>query len=203
MKFLTGVLSEDTIKELNQKLGDDLLKQVDEKLGDFKVDIGKEKLIPKAVFDADKEKLKKQVSDRDEQLKKLLKEAEDNAGLQAKIKEMQTANDAAKAEYEKSLKSVREDFAYERALAGYKPKNVKALGALIDRSKLTFEGEDTLEVKGLKEQVEALKKSDAYLFEGTNPGVSTPQNPPVGDDAAKLAADAKLRECFGIKTEAK
>ena len=38
MKFLTGVLSEDTIKELNQKLGDDLLKQVDEKLGDFKVD---------------------------------------------------------------------------------------------------------------------------------------------------------------------
>ena len=34
MNFLQGMLSEDTIKELNEKLGEELLKQVNEKIGD-------------------------------------------------------------------------------------------------------------------------------------------------------------------------
>lgn len=49
MKFLTKILSEETLSGLKEKLGEDLVKQVDAKLGEYSVDIAKEKLIPKAM----------------------------------------------------------------------------------------------------------------------------------------------------------
>ncbi len=205
MKFLEKFLSDETIKELNTKLGDDLVGQINAKLGDYSIDIGKEKLIPKVVFDADKKALKDQLAERDSQLKELKEKAKDNADLTAKIAELETANKNSKTAYEKSLMETKQTYAYETALAGVKAKNVKALSGLIDKSKITYEDNGTggYTVKGLSEQIEALKKSDAYLFEGNNPNTPAPQNPPANNDAVKAAQDAKLNGCFGLPTEGK
>lgn len=198
MNFLKGLLSDDTIKELNEKLGEDLLKQVDEKLGDYKIDAGKEKLIPKIVFDTDKDKLKKQIEERDTQLKTLLKASEDNASLQAKISEMQTVNEQAKKEYEQSLLAIKRNNAYEKELAGFKPKNLKALDALINKENVKYEEKnDEIIISGLKEQIDALRKSDGYLFDGDNTDIPNPQNPPATDELSK-AQDNKLRGYFGL-----
>jgi len=133
MKFLKDLLSDETFNELNEKLGDDLVKQVDEKLGNFKVSAGKEKLIPKAVFDTEKAELKKQLEQRDTQLNELLGKVKDNDSLTLQIKEMKEANDKITADYEAKLKAQSQTYAYEKALADFKPKNLKALDGVIDK----------------------------------------------------------------------
>lgn len=205
MKFLEKLLSDETLKELKTKLGDDLVGQIDAKIGDYSIDIGKEKLIPKAVFDTDKQALKNQLAERDSQLKELKEKAKGNEELTAKIAELETANKNSKAAYEKSLTETKQAYAYDTALACVKARNAKALSGLIDKSKITYEdnGSGGYIVKGLSEQIEALKKSDAYLFEGNNPNTPAPQNPPANDEAAKAAQDARLNGCFGIPNEGK
>ena len=197
MKFLANLLSEETLKELNEKLGDDLIKQVDEKLGDYKISAGKEKLIPKAVYDNDKAELKKLLDERDAQLKDLSTKAKDNEALTAQIKELQESNKQSIADYEAKLTAQSQKHAYDNALASYKPKNINALNGVIDKSKLVYKevnGEYTIE--GLEDQIIALKKSDAYLFEGTTPTTPNPQNHNNLDKPHD--ADNALRESFGL-----
>lgn len=198
MNFLGQMLSEKTLNEIKAKLGEDLIKQVDEKLGDFSINLGEEKLIPKAVFDTDKDKLKKQLEERDKQLSELKKSA--NEELTAKISDLEKVNKANKDAYEKALLETRQNYALSNAISNSKPKNSKALEALLDKGKITFEEDanGNFTIKGLDEQVEALKKSDAYLFEGatTSP---MPQNPP----APQPSGNAALRSAFGLKTETK
>ncbi|MBQ7348599.1 MAG: hypothetical protein IJW47_01250, partial [Clostridia bacterium] len=54
-------------------------------------------------------------------------------------------------------------------------------------------------VKGVTEQVDEIKKSDSYLFDGLAQGSPNPQNPPTQEP--KPDADAKLRGFFGLDTE--
>lgn len=203
MKFIKGMLSEDTMKELNEKLGPDLVKQVNEKLGDYAISPGKEKWIPKTVYDEDKAALKKQVEDRDKELGDLKKASKDNAELQAKITELQDSIKAKDTEYQKALTETRQKSALSGAILGAKAKNPKALEALLDKSKITYEddGNGGYTVKGFTEQVDAIKKSDAYLFDGHAQGSPNPQNPPTQDP--KPAGDATLRGCFGLDSENK
>ena len=197
MKFLQNLLSEETIKELNEKLGEDLVKQVDEKIGDYKINPGKEKLIPKTVYDTDKAELKKLLDDRDSQLKDLSNKAKDNEGLVAQIKTLQDANKQSIADYEAKLTAQSQKYAYEKALAGFKPRNINALDGVIDKSKLSYkENNGEFSVEGLNEQIEALKKSDAYLFEGSMPTTPNPQNHNNLDKPTD--ADNALREAFGL-----
>lgn len=177
MKFLTKLLSEETIKELNEKLGEDLVNQINQKVGDYSIDVGKEKLIPKAVFDDEKKHLKEQLAERDNQLKELGEKAKGNADFELQIKNLQDANKKAQEDYDAKLKETREAYGFKDALAEFKPKNITALSALIDKTKLTY-AEDGKVIAGLSEQVEALKKSDAYLFDiaQPKPGTGNPQN---------------------------
>lgn len=67
----------------------------------------------------------------------------------------------------------------ELALLGAKAKNTKAARALLDESKISLDGDNLL---GMNEQIEAIKKENAYLFDD-----GKPQNPPApyqGDPAA-------------------
>ena len=59
------------------------------------------------------------------------------------------------------MAALRLDAALDAAIHGAKGRNPKAIKALIDRDKLELRDDGTL--KGL--DLEALKKSDAYLFE--------------------------------------
>lgn len=186
MKFLEKLLSEATYKKLTEQLGEELTKQINEKVKDFTVDFANEKMIPKAVFDAEREKAKshsEQIAERDKQLAELAEKAKGNDSLLLQIKELQEANIQAKADYETKAKEMTQSYAFKSALSQFKPKNARALEALIDRQKLTFDEKDgAFEVAGLKEQIEALQKSDAYLFENVAAqGAGAPQINPLGN----------------------
>lgn len=88
----------------------------------------------------------------------LKKNNTDNEKLQATITEHEST--ITRLQQEASQK----DFNYklEDTLKGSKAKNIKALKGLLDLDKVKLDGE---ELKGLTEQLEALKESDSYLFE--------------------------------------
>ena len=107
-----------------------------------------------------------QITERDRQLKELKDKVTDNAELTKQIADLQTANATAKSNYEKTVAEMKENFALNNSVRDSKAKNVKAVIALLDRSKIKMDGDNLI---GLKEQIEALQKSDAYLFEEEDP----------------------------------
>jgi len=153
-------------KTLKDILGDDLYKQVKEKLGDTEVTIvdSNDPMVPKRRLDeviAERNRYKEQVDERDTQLADLKTGAKDNEVLKAQIADLQAKNKQAAEDHEKQLKDQRFAFAVERAVAKADARNVKAVVALLDASKISLDGENLL---GFDEQVTALKKSDPFLF---------------------------------------
>lgn len=128
--------------------------------------------IPKPRFDEvneAKKKLEEELKNRDEQLEELKKI--DAEGLKAQIEKLQKENQDAKKQYEAELSQVRLNNAIEMALVAAKAKNIKAVKALLDLSKIKLDGENLI---GFKEQVDVLKQADdsKFLFEETQ---SNPQ----------------------------
>lgn len=153
-------------KTLKDILGDDLYKQVKEKLGDTEVIVvdPNDPMVPKRRLDeviAERNRYKEMVEERDSQLADLKTWAKDNEALKAQIAELQAKNKQVTEDYEKQLKEQRFAFAIERAVAKADARNVKAVVALLDTSKISLDGENLL---GFDEQIAALKKSDPYLF---------------------------------------
>jgi len=175
-------------KTLKDILGDDLYKQVKEKLGDAEVIVvdPNDPMVPKRRLDeviTERNRYKEQVAERDTQLADLGAKAKDHDTLRVQIAELQAKNKQAAEDYEKQLKEQRFAFAVERAVAKADARNVKAVVALLDKTKISLDGENLL---GFDEQVTALKKSDPFLFgvdlkgrtpEGTGKPPQTPENP--------------------------
>lgn len=111
------------------------------------------------------EDLTTQLADRDNQLKELKSKATNNEELTRKIEELETANKTAKSNYDKTVADMKRDYAVNNAIRDAKAKNVKAVRALLDMDKVKMDGETVI---GLKDQIDALAKSDAYLFEVEN-----------------------------------
>ena len=163
---------------------------LDEELAQKVADASAEELkgfIPKQRFDdvnTAKKQLEQDLKARDEQLTELSKIDAD--GLQAKIKELQDANDLTKTEYEKQLAKQQFDFALKDALSGAKAKNPKAVEALLNKEIIKLDGDKLL---GLEEQLKNLQESDSYLFDveqqqSPAPTFSSGQhNPPASGDA--------------------
>lgn len=158
--------------------------------------------------------LKKSVSDRDKQLEDLKKSSGDNAALQQQISDLQKANADQQKAHAAELTQLKIDNAVDIALSDAKAKNVKAVKGLIDMSVIKV-GEDG-KVTGHVEQIEALKKSDGWMFDvdqqtqqqftGFQPGASTtvPNSTAAGYEAR--LADARKNnnqlEVIKIKQEA-
>ncbi|MBD5103732.1 MAG: hypothetical protein HDT47_02585 [Ruminococcaceae bacterium] len=106
--------------------------------------------------------LKQTVVDRDKQLEDLKKSSGDSAELKKQIEDLQQQNSVNKAAYEKEMAKLRLDNAVETALAAAGAKNVKAVRSLFDTDKLKLD--DDGKVDGLEEQINAVKKSDPYMF---------------------------------------
>ena len=136
----------------------------------FEVELNKalpEDWIPKAKYNELNES--KKLSD--ENLKKAnatLEELKGKAGLSDEYK---AQIDALKAEAKKAeeahkatIVQMKRDTAISQALAEAKARNAKAVRALLDESKLVLGEDGTL--SGLKEQIEAVQKDNAFLFEG-------------------------------------
>lgn len=116
--------------------------------------------------------LTSQISDRDKQLKDLSGKAGDNEELQSQIKALQDQNKQSKADYEANIAQLKRDGAIELALREANARNPKAVKALLDGDTIKIDDEG---VHGLKEQLEQLQESDAYLFGESKP----PKEPAV------------------------
>jgi hypothetical protein len=175
-------------KTLKELLGEDLYDQVKERIGTTEIIVvdPDNPMVPKRRLDeviAERNRYKEQVAERDTQLADLKTWAKDNEILKAQIAELQAKNKQATEDYEKQLKDQRFAFAIERAVAKADARNVKAVVALLDKTKISLDGENLL---GFDEQVAALKESDPYLFgvelkgrtpEGAGKPPQTPENP--------------------------
>lgn len=117
---------------------------------------------------SERDSLQQQVVDRDSQLDDLHKNAGENDDLKATIKRLQDDNKAAEAKYKNDLAAKEKGFKIESALRDAKAKNVKAVLSLIDTEKVNVQKDGTLD--GLTDQIEAVKKSDSYLFDTENAG---------------------------------
>jgi hypothetical protein len=152
--------------DLKELLGEELYKQVMEKAGDKKIAIVSDgNWIPKEKFNELNENtkgLKKQLKDRDAQLAELGEKAKGHEELTAKINELTEANKKTEADYQKKLDQQAFDFALKSALTNAKAKNPKAVEALLNKESIKLDGDKLL---GLEDQLKALQKSDAYLFE--------------------------------------
>lgn len=172
------------------------LSLTDEQINNITAKMKEEKIYTTSLENADERytKLKGQKADLDEQIKTanatiegLKKSNKDNEALQKTIQDHETTIENLKKE------SAQKDFNYalDSALKDNKCKNAKALKALLDLNNIKF-NEGKLE--GLEGQLNALKKSDGYLFDTSNPAPSntggTGGHPRVGGtDGAVTKAD--------------
>lgn len=173
--------------------------------------------IPKSRFDEVNEAKKNAetlVKERDKQLEDLKKSSGDNEELKNQITQLQEENKTTKQKYEADIKKMQIDNAVQSALKDAYAKNVTAVMALLkdlDKAELAEDGT----IKGLAEQIQALQKSDSYLFnvksEPTKPSGVTPANGgsqtpgAEGTWASKLAEARKngnTSEAIAIKREA-
>lgn len=175
-------------KTLKELLGEDLYDQVKERIGTTEIIVvdPDNPMVPKRRLDeviTERNRYKEQVAERDTQLADLGAKAKDHDTLRVQIADLQAKNKQAAEDYEKQLKEQRFAFAVERAVAKADARNVKAVVALLDKTKISLDGENLI---GFDEQVAALKESDPYLFgvelkgrapEGAGKPPQTPENP--------------------------
>lgn len=144
--------------------------------------------------------LKTQVSDRDKQLETLKASAGDNEALKQQIADLQAENTKTKESHESEMNQLKVDFAVEKALAGAKAKNIKAVKALLDLTDAKLDKEGN--VKGLQEQIDKLtaaedtkflfdatQQAQQQTFKGYQPGASAQQKPGTEVDPSKMNYD--------------
>lgn len=181
---------------LQQILGDKYTEEIGNKLGDKELAVVNDgSYIPRQKFnekDQEAKDLKKQLGERDQQLKDLEGKAAGNEELQKQLQELQEANKKTTEEWESKAAKMQLDFALDKALTEAKAKNSKAVLALLDMEKIKMDGDQLL---GLKEQLEGIQKSDAYLFGGEQtPPVGGPTNPPGGGGNTPPDIDKQIEE---------
>ncbi len=136
--------------------------------------------------------LKTSVSDRDKQLETLKASAGDNEELKKQIETMKQQNADQEKAHKAELAQLKLDNAIDAALTAAGAKNGKAVKALLDVSKVKL-GEDG-KLTGWDDQIKAVQKSDAYLFNtkpqnhfrGFQPGASGDNKPGTKVDMSKM-----------------
>lgn len=145
----------------------------------------------------DKKALEGQLAERDKAIDGLnakLKAGEDAAKSITDLQEQLKQKDSA-------VLQARKDAAIQVALSQAKAKNAKAVQALLEADKLELQDDGS--VKGLKEALDGLQKSDAYLFEPAKAPSAPPTsgfNPPA--DGGGTPAPKSLQEAIQAGLEA-
>jgi hypothetical protein len=102
----------------------------------------------------------------------------------SRIKELQDEAKAKTSEYESRIAelgkakeneiiAIKRDYEIEKALSLAGARNSKATRALLDESKITYKDGT---IAGLSEEIERIRKSDDYLFNGSEPSKATAPN---------------------------
>lgn len=153
--------------------------------------------VPKNVFNEESEKRKqaeKQAKESGEQLNTLKEKANLSDEYKKQIADLEAAQKADKENFDKQLKETKQGYALDSALAAAKAKNPKAVKALIDSTKLVYAEDGS--ITGLKEQIEALQKSDGYLFDTAmdSDPAPNPAFPSFGNPSGKPAGGSGAPE---------
>lgn len=179
----------------------------DEQINNITAKMKEEKIYTTSLENADERytKLKGQKADLDEQIKaanttitELKKNNKDNEALQKTIQDHETTIENLKKE------SAQKDFNYalDSALKDNKCKNAKALKALLDLDNIEF-NEGKLE--GLEGQLNALKESDGYLFDTSNPAPGNTggagNHPRVGGGAGEVTKADLMKMPYSKRVE--
>lgn len=179
----------------------------DEQINNITAKMKEEKIYTTSLENADERytKLKGQKADLDEQIKaanttitELKKNNKDNEVLQQTIQDHEATIENLKKE------SAQKDFNYalDSALKDNKCKNAKALKALLDLDNIKF-NEGKLE--GLEGQLTALKESDGYLFDTSNPAPGNTggagNHPRVGGGAGEVTKADLMKMPYSKRVE--
>ncbi|PQF24816.1 phage scaffolding protein [Enterococcus mundtii] len=97
--------------------------------------------------------------------------AKGNEDLTKQLEDLQSRFDEIKTSSEQQIADLKKSSAIDLALTQAGAKNIKAAKALLDSESLELKDEG---LKGLDEQLAALKESDGYLFGSNEP---VPPNP--------------------------
>lgn len=170
--------------------------------------VPKEDHIPKSRFDEVNNSVKDyktQLADRDKQLADLAPKLKGHDDLLKSVEDLRALNTKTVNDYEAKILERDRNYALNDLMKAAKPRNIKAVSSLLDHSKIEFK--DGV-LKGAAEQIEALKKSDAYLFENadeTGGGFQAgrPQGgvfQPQGKRKGEFAPDDPLAAAFRLNT---
>ena len=135
-----------------------------------------------------------QLSEVQEKLKAF--EGVDVSDLKTKVAQLTADLTTKDTEYQRKLAEIEFSRTLETAVAGMKPRNAKAVMALLDTATLQNSKNQQADIAAA---LEAVKKDNDYLFEsasrltGPTPG---PQNPPP-EKGSTAEANAALRSLFG------
>ncbi len=141
----------------------------------------------------DYDSIKSQLSEANKQIEEFGKL--DYDGLKKSADDYKAKFEQAQAESKKQLDEMRFNHALDGALTGAKARNIKAVRALLETEKLKLNKDGTL--TGLSEQLDALKKDNAYLFEEEKS-----ENPAflggAGTNGGNASDDNAIRAIMGL-----
>ncbi len=113
----------------------------------------------------------KQLEKNQNELNDFKANAKGNEDLTKQLEDLQSKFDETKTSSEQQIADLKKSSAIDLALTQAGAKNIKAAKALLDSESLELTDEG---LKGLDEQLVALKESDGYLFGSNEP---VPPNP--------------------------
>lgn len=131
-----------------------------------------------AEMQEENEALKAQLKERDNDLKKLRKNAKDNEELSNSYKELQAKYEKDTADLSTKLSQTRLNSALDGELSKAGVRNTKAIKGLLDMNEIKLDKEGNL--TGLDSQIKSIKQSDSYLF---NEGQKQDYHPSNGKPA--------------------
>lgn len=159
--------------------------------------------VPKATFDAEREKnksLTSQIAERDKQITELGTFKGTAEQLQSKVSELEKQNKEAQDKFNAELLQAQKDAAIRFDIAGSVIDPDDILPKL-DQSKIVFQ--DGKIVSGLKEQMEEIKKSKPHYFkieeksEGVPKGWLLGQTPAEGSEGSGKKDEKSEAQKFG------
>lgn len=153
--------------------------------------------IPKVRFDevnTEKKNLETTKTTLEGQLETLKNSTGDVETMKNTIETLQTDNKAKDEAHAAEIKQLKVDAAVSAAITASKGKNATAIKALLkdlDKAEFTDDGS----IKGLDDQLQAIIKSDSYLFDtttkktqikGAKPGETGKEEPDTKVDVSKM-----------------
>lgn len=153
---------------------------IDKILDENSADIGR----AKGELDTYKTKvtdLEGQIANKDKEITTLKTQVGDTTALNEKITKLEGEKNDALNQLNTKVSEIQKAHAIEGSVRDAKAKNVKAVMALLDMGKITYENG---ELSGISEQLDALKSGEdsSFLFGESQgaPSGMTPGNPPSG-----------------------